>query len=63
MTFAEQIKEAREKAGLTQQEAADRAGVTKSAIEKYERGVRIPHEVMQGELISRLKKAQPKAVR
>ncbi|MGO1627827.1 MAG: nucleotidyltransferase domain-containing protein [Microbacterium sp.] len=42
MTAAELIRDAREKAGLTQGEFAERAGVTQSVVSAYERGRREP---------------------
>jgi transcriptional regulator with XRE-family HTH domain len=36
------IREARERAGLTQQDLATRAGVPQSTVSVYERGIRIP---------------------
>ncbi|WP_110587908.1 helix-turn-helix domain-containing protein [Microbacterium suaedae] len=42
MTAAEVIRDAREKAGLTQAEFAARVGVTQSVVSAYERGRREP---------------------
>ena len=42
MTIGERIKAAREKAGLTQQQVADRLGVSSTYISQYERDVRTP---------------------
>jgi transcriptional regulator with XRE-family HTH domain len=36
------IRQARERAGLTQQELADRAGVPQSTVSVYERAIRVP---------------------
>ena len=36
------VREARERAGLTQQDLATRAGVPQSTVSVYERGIRIP---------------------
>jgi transcriptional regulator with XRE-family HTH domain len=36
------IRQARERAGLTQQELATRAGVPQSTVSVYERGIRVP---------------------
>jgi transcriptional regulator with XRE-family HTH domain len=40
--FAIRIREARAKAGLTQHQAAAATGYSHSAIQKFERGVRVP---------------------
>lgn len=42
MTIAERIRELRSSRGLSQQELADKIGVSKSSINMYERGERIP---------------------
>ena len=42
MTFAERIKQARQAAGLTQQQLADQIGVGKSTVAQYEEGRRRP---------------------
>lgn len=42
MTAAEIIHDAREKAGLTQAQLAERAGITQSVVSAYERGRREP---------------------
>lgn len=42
MTIAERIRELRSARGLSQQELADKIGVSKSSINMYERGERIP---------------------
>lgn len=41
--FAEKLKELRKKQGLTQQELADKLGLSRSAIAKYEIGEREPN--------------------
>lgn len=40
------IREARKRAGLTQQELADRLGVTTGAVSNYENGVSFPKAEM-----------------
>ena len=42
MSFASRLRQAREQAGLTQLELAEKLGVTKSAIGNYENGVSSP---------------------
>lgn len=42
MTFGERIKQARRAAGLSQQELADRIGVSRMSICKYESGAVLP---------------------
>lgn len=42
VNMGERIKLARKKAGMTQQQLADRAGITKQSISKYERGAASP---------------------
>lgn len=40
--FADRLKEEREKKGLSQVELADRLGISKQTIYKYERGIALP---------------------
>lgn len=42
MSFAGRLRQAREQSGLTQQDLAEKLGVTKSAIGNYENGVSSP---------------------
>lgn len=42
MSFASRLRQAREQAGLTQQELAQQLSVTKSAVGNYENGVSSP---------------------
>lgn len=42
MSFATRLRQAREQSGLTQQDLAEKLGVTKSAIGNYENGVSSP---------------------
>ena len=42
MRFAELLKELREKAGLTQQQLADRAGLPVTSLRNHEQGQRSP---------------------
>ena len=46
MTLAEQIREARKQAGLTQLEAADKLGVTNVYLSQLENGHRFPSVLM-----------------
>ena len=43
MSFASRLRQAREQSGLTQQDLAEKLGVTKSAIGNYENGVSSPN--------------------
>lgn len=43
MTFAERLRELRERAGMTQESLAVAAGMSVSAIRNYEQGVREPY--------------------
>lgn len=43
MSFAENFKNARIKAGLTQQQIADTLGLDRTAIAQYERGTSTPN--------------------
>ncbi len=43
MSFAENFRNARKKAGLTQRQVADRLGLDRSAIAHYERGMSMPN--------------------
>lgn len=42
MKFGDQLRKAREKAGLTQAQAATRWGVSKRTVEHWEKGQRLP---------------------
>lgn len=44
MAFGDRLKEAREAAGLTRPQLAEKLGITKSAISNYENGVSSPKE-------------------
>lgn len=44
MGFADQFRYHRKRRGWTQQEAADRIGVSRSAVANYESGRKIPHK-------------------
>jgi transcriptional regulator with XRE-family HTH domain len=42
MSFGDRLRKAREKAGLTQAQAATRWGVSKRTVEHWEKGQRLP---------------------
>jgi DNA-binding transcriptional regulator YiaG len=58
--FADQIKNERERLGLTQAGAAALLGVSKSVIEKWESGQRTPLEITQEGALARLRKTKPR---
>lgn len=53
-TFAEELKQARSAAGLTQQSMADRMHISRRTIEKWEIGERIPPEYVQRFVLNEL---------
>jgi transcriptional regulator with XRE-family HTH domain len=57
MDFAEQLKSARQRLGLTQPEAAALLDVSPSWIDKAERVQRAPHVLMQEGALARLSAA------
>lgn len=63
MTFAQQLKTARERLGLTQAEAAPLLDVSSSWIDKAERTQRTPHVLMQEGALARLRAATPRRKR
>lgn len=54
MTFAEQLKEARASAGMTQQAMADRTLIPKRTIEDWECGRRTPPPYVQRFVLNEL---------
>ena len=54
--FAEQLRAARTNAGLTQADCADRLGISKSAVEKWEAGIKTPHSITQEGALLRIGK-------
>lgn len=62
MTFSKQIKAIRETRALTQAETADILGISKSALEKWEAGTKIPKPLTQEGAIARLTKGKPKKI-
>ena len=52
--FAEELKEARKAAGLTQQSMADRTLISKRTIEKWEIGERTPPPYVQRFVLNEL---------
>ena len=53
-TFAEQLKEARKAAGLSQQKMTDRTLIPKRTIEKWETGERTPPPYVQRFVLNEL---------
>lgn len=53
MTLGEQIKEAREKKNLSQEELAEQVGVSRQAVSKWENGTAVPHGINR-EVLSQL---------
>ena len=60
MTFAEQLKEARATAGITQQKMADRMLIPKRTIEKWETGERTPPPYVQRFVLNELESKESK---
>lgn len=58
MTFAEHLKNERQRLGLTQADLADLLDVTKSAVEKWEYGVQEPAAIAQEGALARLRKTK-----
>ena len=56
MSFADQLKQERERLGITQAQAADLLYVSKSVIEKWEAGTRTPLAITQEGAWERLRK-------
>jgi transcriptional regulator with XRE-family HTH domain len=63
MDFATQIKSLREAKSLTQGAAAEAMGVSKSILEKWERGDRTPLQITQEGAVARLSRLKPKTAR
>jgi DNA-binding transcriptional regulator YiaG len=59
MTFAHQIKQSRERLGLTQAQAASLLDISKSTLEKWEAGVKTPKPLTQEGAFARLAKQKP----
>jgi len=59
MNFATKIKTLRESRSLTQEAAAEAMGVSKSILEKWERGDRTPLQITQEGAIARLSRIKP----
>jgi DNA-binding transcriptional regulator YiaG len=60
MTFAHQIKQSRERLGLTQAQAASLLDISKSTLEKWEAGVKTPKPLTQEGALSRMGKHKAK---
>lgn len=56
MTFAQKLRTARDRLGMTQKEFAALIGVSKSSVEKWEAGGREPLAVMQEGIFARIAK-------
>ncbi len=56
MSFGEKLKSERERLGLTQAEAAALLEVSKSALEKWEAGIKTPKLITQEGALERLKR-------
>lgn len=63
MTFPEKLKAERARTGLFQSEAAELLGVSKSTIEKWERGIKTPVPVTQEGVLARLKRVRTKKIK
>ena len=58
--FAQQLKEARKSAGISQQAMADKMLIPKRTIEKWETGERVPPDYVQRFVLNELKEGQKK---
>jgi DNA-binding transcriptional regulator YiaG len=63
MSFANQLKQERQRLSLTQAEAAAILEVSKSALEKWEAGQKTPKALMREGALARLARLQPAAER
>jgi transcriptional regulator with XRE-family HTH domain len=45
--IGERLRELRKDAGLSQQEVAEKIGVTKMAVSNYEQGIRVPRDAVK----------------
>ena len=61
MSFSEQLKTTRESLGLTQAEAAALLDISKSALEKWEAGAKVPKTLTQEGALARLARQKRKA--
>lgn len=59
MEFAEQLKAARQRAGMTQQELADAVGVTKAAVCTWEAGTSRPRMAKMNDIATALGTSVP----
>jgi DNA-binding transcriptional regulator YiaG len=57
MTFSEHLVAQRQLLNLTQAKAAELLGISKSALEKWETGTKVPKMLMQEGAIARFEKA------
>ena len=56
MTFAQKLRQSRDRLGMTQKEFAEMLGVSKSSVEKWEAKGRQPLPVMQEGIFARIAK-------
>lgn len=53
-TFAEKLKQARAKTGMSQQKMSDKMLISKRTVEKWETGERVPPEYVQRFVLNEL---------
>ncbi|MFT8412572.1 MAG: helix-turn-helix transcriptional regulator [Schleiferilactobacillus perolens] len=53
MEFPEQLRDQRRKAGLSQEEVAEKVGVTRQTVSKWETGQAVP-ELLKGKILADL---------
>lgn len=55
-SFAIRLREARKRAGITQEQAAIATGYCRSSIQKFERGVRVPPIRSQAPILASIRR-------